>query len=259
MNEKLIFSIYLALFAILMATTVIALPVGPPGPISPRTIDRWSAWSTTSVPAMAGNVTEFNTNSSTITRTWQGYSGNITGMIILGNSLNQTLYDWRLASPQGEIYAVRNAATPTWTAIVCASILELETEDTALGVTSLIDQDAVNRTFVVNGSAEATANFGAVFGHPTFYVGSVQVNQDNCPITYLYNSSGQPSDKYREVMLSDGTPNLLYTAFLANNFNNTDESIGYDGALHDFQMIVGENGHGTDTAATDYYFYLELE
>ena len=34
---------------------------------------------------------------------------------------------------------------------------------------------------------------------------------------------------------------------------------GFDDNPHDFQMIVLEDGHGTDTATDTYYFWVELE
>ena len=58
-----------------------------------------------SYPAIAGNVTEINIDGFTTTQTWQGYYGNISGSIQLANADNKVMYNWSLASPQGEIYA----------------------------------------------------------------------------------------------------------------------------------------------------------
>jgi hypothetical protein len=258
MNKFVLLGIMLALISVLYVS---ALPTGPTSDITPINPERLDTWGPKTVVAQAGNVTEFNTDGSTITRTWQGYFGNITGTIVLGDTSNNTLYDWNLANPQGEIYAVRSASLPSWTNARCANQAELIAEDTTLGVDSAIDEDAVNRTFVVNGSAEAIANYGgAALGHPTFWVATSQINTDTCAVTYMYNNSGSPSDSFREVILSDGglVP-IIYTALLAHNFNPTTETTGFDGRTHDFQMIVGEDGHGTDFAPSTYYFYLELE
>jgi hypothetical protein len=35
--------------------------------------------------------------------------------------------------------------------------------------------------------------------------------------------------------------------------------LGFDAASHDFEMLVLEDGHGTDTLTTSYYFYVELQ
>jgi hypothetical protein len=68
----------------------------------------------------------------------------------------------------------------------------------------------------------------------------------------LYNGTGASSSSFQEVVLSDGS-NLVYTSLLANDAN------GFDNKTHDFEMIVGENGHLGDTTSTPYYFYLELQ
>ncbi|MEM4710806.1 MAG: hypothetical protein QXL18_02590 [Candidatus Woesearchaeota archaeon] len=252
--------VLLLLLAILAISFAYALPSGPTGPIAPISSQRWPTWPSQTIEAIAGNVTEFNTDTSTITRTWQGYFGNVTGTIVLGDANNNTLYDWSVANPQGEIYAIRSPTVPSWSNARCANATELQAEDTALGVNAAIDEDAVNRTFVVGGSAEAQANYGGPLTHPTFYVADSQINANTCPIAYLYNSSGLPSDAFREVILSDGgSVPIIYTAFLAHTFYPTSESTGFNGLTHDFQMIVGEDGHGTDTATSTYYFYLELE
>ncbi len=259
MRNKLVLLAVLALLTI--STVVFALPSGPTGPIVPIKSERWPTWSGQVVDAIAGNVTEFNTNTSTITRTWQGYFGNITGTITLGDASNKTLYDWSQSSPQGQIYAVRNAATPTWSSVVCASQAQLQAEDVALGVNESHNEvDAVNVTFVVGGAPDQIARFGSSqLTYPAFWVGSTQINANACPVAVMYNSTHQPSPYFKEVMLSDGSANLIYTGIIAHTLNPYAESDGFDARTHDFEMIVGENGHGTDTAVSQYYFYLELQ
>lgn len=248
------------LLGVMAATFVSALPSGPTEPITPISNERWPEWGPQTLVALAGNVTQFDTNSSTITQTWQGYFGNITGMITLGDASNNTLYDWSLANPQGEIYAVRSATVPNWTVIHCANETDIATEDTALGVTVAEDEDSVNATFVIGGAPDQIARFGAAeLTHPLFYVGPVTVTANSCPVAVLYNSSGMPSPYFKEVLLSDNTTNLIYTGIIAHTLNPFAESDGFDDRTHDFQMIVGEDGHGTDVATSTYYFYLELE
>jgi hypothetical protein len=254
--RKVLLTLALAILAISFAY---ALPSGPTGPIVPINSERLPTWAPQVIDAVAGNITEFNTDTSSITRTWQGYFGNVTGTIVLGDANNNTLYDWSVSNPQGEIFAVRSATVPSWSATRCANQAELQQEDLDLNVNTTIDEDAVNRTFVVLGSAEAQFNFGSALGHPTFWVADSQINTNTCAVTYLYNA-GIPDANFREVILSDnGAVPIIYTAFLAHTFNPSAESTGFDGLTHDFQMIVGEDGHGTDIAATPYYFYLELE
>ena len=38
-----------------------------------------------------------------------------------------------------------------------------------------------------------------------------------------------------------------------------EDVLGFDNTAHDFEMLVLENGHETDTSTTTYFFYVELE
>lgn len=220
---------------------VIALPTGPSSAITPLSSSRYSEASAKTADAIAGNVSEINLNANAITQTWQGYFGNITGNILLGNSNNNTLYNWALASPQGEVYATSVASVPAWANVRCANVTEIAAEDASLGVNQSRDADSVNNTFSIQ-------------SHVGFYVGSVNLANDTCYSTYLYNFSGAQSNYWSEILLSDdASVPLIYTALLEDNI------FGFDNRTHDFQMIVGENGHNGNTATTTYYFYLELE
>jgi len=227
------------MIGVLSVTMVLATPTGP-GTITNLGSSRYSTAGAGNVSAIAGNVTEINFIATTITNTWQGYFGNISGMIVLGNSNNQSMYNWNLSSPSGEIYATRASATPTWASVVCATTAQVNTEDTALGVNASVDQDAANRTFL------NTTSF------TSFYVGSVNINTtQNCRAVNLFNGTIAPSNNFQEVLLHDGT-SMIYTGVVTQDAN------GFDNRTHDFEMIVGENGHSGDVATTPYYFYLEL-
>ena len=269
MKQKLLLGFLIAILSV--SVFVSALPAGS------RTMTRtsestWPTWDSDNTTAIAGNVTELIFNGSTVTRTYQGYFGNITGMIVLGNSQNQTLYDWAIASPQGEVYAIRSSVVPSWGSVTCAADWELRAEDSALGVTEAIDEDAVNRTFVIGGAPDQVARFGnSSLVHPQFWVANQSIAANNCPLAVMYNSSAMPSPYFKEVLLSDNvnmnasnsTGFVIYTAIIAHTLNPFAESDGFDQRNHDFEMIVGENGHGADTGATaqtsTYWFYLELD
>jgi len=268
MNQKILLSLLIAIIG--LSTFVSALPVGP------KTMDivggsRWPVWGSLNTTALAGNVTELTFNGSTVTRTYQGYFGNITGMIVLGDSQNNTLYDWRIASPQGEVYAVRSVTVPTWGTVTCAAQWELQEEDSALGVNETIDEDSVNRTFVKDGAQDQIDRFGATeLVHPQFYVANQSVTANACPVAVMYNKSSMPSPYFKEVLLSDNNNTnasnggfVIYTAIIAHTLNPFLESDGFDQRDHDFEMIVGENGHGAQDAETGttstYWFYLELD
>jgi hypothetical protein len=225
--------------AILAIVYVFAVPSGPET-LNQVTTSRYSTSDAKNLSAQAGNVSEVNFNATSITQTWQGYFGNITGQVVLGNGNNQTLYNWNLASPKGEIYATSVASVPAWTNIRCTNDTEITTEDTTLGANESRDADSVNNTF-------------ATKAHDPFYVGTVSIPQNDCYSVHLNNDTGAQSTYFSQVLLSDDASNpVIYTALIEDNV------IGFDGATHDFQMIVGENGHG-NSASTLYYFYVELE
>lgn len=220
---------------------VSALPTGPSGPIVPISSSRYSASNAQTADAVAGNVTEINLNANAVTQTWQGYFGNITGNVLLGDASNNTLYNWALASPQGEIYATRTAAVPAWANVRCSNVSELSVEDAFVGANQTRDADSINNTF-------------ATQVHDPFFVGSVPIGQDSCYSTNLYNASGAQSLYFEEVLLSDAASHgVIYTGLIDDNI------FGFDGRTHDFQIMVGEDGHSGDVATTTYYFYLELE
>lgn len=225
----------LLVIGLISMVAVSAVPTGSDGTITPISSSRFGTQAAKSTTAYAGNVTEFNLNATSITQTWQGYFGNITGRIVLGNSANQSMYDWTLASPNGEIYASR-ALLPTWSSIACANTANQTAEDVTLGST---------------GKADAVVNTFTAASHTGFYVGSVQIVTNTCNTTKPYVNTGV-SGAFEEVLLSDGT-NLVYTALLEQNV------LGFDGRTHDFEMLVGEDGHDGNVAPTTYYFFLELE
>ena len=45
----------------------------------------------------------------------------------------------------------------------------------------------------------------------------------------------------------------IWTSILEDNLR------GFDQRFHDFEMLVLENGAGTETSTTVYYFWVELE
>ena len=228
------------MIGVLSISIVEATPVGP-GSVNVLSNGRYGlSGAGANVTAIAGNVTQMVFNATSITQTWQGYYGNITGMIVLGNSNNQSMYNWNLTSPAGQIYATRVASVPAWTSIQCATPSAIETEDTNIGANSAVDADSTNNTFT-----NATS-FSA------FYVGNININSSqNCRAIHLFDSAGAPSASFSEVVLSD-TADIIYTGLI------TSPTSGFDSASHQFEMIVGENGHLGDTAATPYYFYVEL-
>lgn len=186
--------------------------------------------------AIAGNLTEITLSGDGTTQSWQAFYGNVSGSIRLADSSNNVIYNWSLASPQGEVYA-SNASSITWSSIDCnTGADDYEGLEGDYGL-SPNDADGVNETFNLN-------------NHPEFFTGTVQHTAGECNNTQLFDSGGAGS--FYEVILTDST-NTVYASILQ------EDGDGFDGVTHDFQMIVLEDGHSGDTSTTTYFFWVELE
>ena len=189
--------------------------------------------------AIAGNVTELDITGFTTTQSWQGYYGNVSGTIELANAGDSVLYNWSVASPEGEVYASVNDSVE-WTSINCFNLSDttlLNNLETTFGIDSG-DVDGVDETFSLSNHAE-------------FFVGKIQFTSGNCSNTQLFDDSG--SGSFDEVILVDGDNKTVFASLLQ------EDATGFDGDTTDFEMLVPEDGHGTDESTTQYYFYVELE
>jgi hypothetical protein len=218
----------------------------------------------TGIPAIAGNVTELSITGFSTTQSWQGYFGNVSGTILLADASDNIMYDWTLASPEGEIYASTNDSI-TWSYVQCLNFTsdgtyDVDADKLAAGNTSAHgtnlailedmfgiasdDVDGVNETFTLLGS-----------GHNTFYTNNLEFSEGECRNTQVFSSSGYGEDnKFEEVLLYEPT---TYSVIFASLLN--EDIFGFDNNPHDFEMLVLEDGHLTDTSTTPYYFWLELE
>jgi len=250
MKARTLIAIFALMVLVMLSYVVFAEPQGP-GTVQNVTPERRTTGIDTTagiaVQAQAGNVTALNINSTRLTSRWQGYYGNITGVITLDDANNNTLYNWRIASPQGEIYAVNHSTTPTWANVDCfnysdstqnVTFAELES---SLGLAPA-DRDGVNETF----NLTYTGSFSA--GTKTITAG------DECPIASLFVSDAYSGVRFNETILFQNQSDdmVIYAALLEQ------DQTGFQGGSStlDFEMIVGENGDSTE--ATIYYFFVEL-
>jgi len=187
------------------------------------------------IPAIAGNVTELSIFGYSLTQSWQGYFGNVSGTIMLADSNDNVMYNWSLASPNGEIYAT-NSSNVDWSGIQCYDEANNMTFFESMFGIEPNDADGINETFNLN-------------NHPEFVTNSILFAAGTCDNTKLFDSNGIGT--FDEVLLTDGS-NLIFTSLLLEDAN------GFDNVPHDFEMIVLEDGHGTDIATTTYYFWVEL-
>lgn len=223
--------------------------------------ERAPADAPTSDGAFAGNVTELTITGFSPTQAWQGYFGNVSGTIQLADANDNVMYNWSLANPQGEVYASTNS-TISWTNVQCFNFTadgtfaggetpgatnlhgtNLSVLESSFGMRS-DDVDGVNETF------------GFTISHDLFYTANLQFSAGECLATAIYDSTGQSvSTNFQEVILYEPTTSsVIWTSILEEA-----SVLGFDGNDYDFEMIVPEDGHATDTSTTTYYFFVELE
>ena len=191
--------------------------------------------------ALAGNVTELSITGYSTTQSWQGYFGNVSGVIQLADGGDSVMYNWSQATAEGEVYAV-NQTTVSWTSVVCFDFLST----TELNV-SLLENDFNINSSDVDGIDE-TFNLN---NHAQFAVGTTSFTSGECNNTKVFDDSG--TGAFDEVLLYDNTNDIpIFVSIL------DDDTTGFDGASHDFEMLVLEDGHNGDSSTTPYYFYVEL-
>jgi hypothetical protein len=249
-NKKDMFGMFL-IVAILLS---VSFAISGPTPESPLNISEEDTSSrqpnaAQTLTALGGNLTQLNIGTITQTISWQGYYGNVTGTIMLGDASGNTIYNWEAANPSGQIYASTSQVSFADGNIECYNFsksggdyVDLDAYESSLNMDAN-SADGINETF------NETTSYDA------FYIGATYINS-TCPTVYLFNSTNvSTTDTYQEVMLYDLTANdVIYTSIIKpggiKGFNNLD---------WDFQMIVAEDGHIGDTTPTTYYFYVALE
>ena len=243
LNSKKLFAAFIALFVIfaLLQAIIYSVSAAPIGPdtLTPVSSSRRAESPALNTTAIAGNVTALEINVTQVTQSWQGYYGNVSGVITLDDANNKSMYSWTDVSPAGEVYAVRTPNSVSWASINCSTLTQISTEETALNI-GATDKDGINETF-----NKTLSN--------TFYIGALNMTAGTCQYSqFLYENDAPAVNNYfEEVLLHDGTY-IVYTAIINQN------KAGFDAGAHDFQMLVGEDGHNGNSAVSNYYFYVEL-
>ena len=234
------YSIFLVAVLFLFGISfAVAIPNGASS-VTEESSSTLSATSPENHSAIAGNLTELTIYGDSVTQSWQGYYGNVSGAIRLADSSGDPMYNWSLASPQGEIFA-SIADSITWTAIQCFNWATNGTTLESNYNIATTAADGVNETF------------STTVGHEAFVVGTTSFAEDDCMGTRIFDSTGTGVDQnFEEVLLHDGA-NTVFAALLE------EDTTGFDDNPHDFEMIVLEDGHSGDTDTTPYFFYVELE
>ena len=267
MKKKMCFySVIISILVIISAVYIYAASDDDPVPLENLNATRnermnMSQFSASHHEAEAGNVTRMELWSHSQTKHWQGYYGEITGVITLDDGQNWTMYDWYNDEPKGEIYALCNTSgvTPTWSTVECFNYSQpSDVYSGNLGRWERYynmtwnDVDGINETFNMT-------------THETFAVGTYTINASSCPSTWTYVNDHYQTTYFSEVLLQTDDYQLIYVTIIENDdeANNTAVT-GFDSETHDFQMIVGEDGTSykdddRNDDSTTYYFYVDLE
>ncbi len=95
--------------------------------------------------------------------------------------------------------------------------------------------------------------------YPGVVVGTNNIT--GCNSTYIFRDDASQTSDFQNILLSDpantGTE-WIYTAIIEDSTGATTDLTCFNGQECDFQILVNEDGHGTDTATTTYYFWVEL-
>jgi hypothetical protein len=257
----IVFTILFFLVLTLHISLVIAVePFG--ATVNPLTSERAPQDSAQGVDAIAGNVTQLDLFGYTVTQSWQGYFGNVTGIITLEDNEGNVMYNWSEASPQGEIYASTNGSV-NWNYIQCLNFTSDGDYGDDTGNAGGTSKSGTNLTILeamfnidfddVDGVDETFDLFGS--GHDRFFTNNLEFTEGECRNTRIFSSGGtEIDDQFEEVLLYEPTTqSVVFTGLLNEDVQ------GFDDNLHDFEMLVLEDGHGTDTQTDTYYFWVELE
>jgi hypothetical protein len=237
-SNSTVLSIFALCLLAIAAGAVIADPSAPTTLTQIATSTRdLSTQSAQSVAAWGGNVTEINIQALTITKSWQGYYGNVSGIVTLQDANNYTFYNWSMTNYNGRVFATR-ASSITWSLVNCTNGTNRTSEETYLGQT-WSDSDSVTNTF------NRTT-------HPSFSIGTQTIFANTCFTTNGFVGNNTQTANFPMLLLSQSNGGIVYTAIM----NKT--TTGFDSRPHDFELLVGENEKTGSVGSTTYYFWTEF-
>ena len=91
-REGLCGLLLMALFVLLTASVALADPIGPEVIVNVSVSSRSISTTSRKLLATAGNVSEIYLNHTQVTEGWQGYYGNVSGIIVLDDSNDNSMY-----------------------------------------------------------------------------------------------------------------------------------------------------------------------
>lgn len=200
----------------------------------------------------------YNFNQIQISTRWKGYVGNITGSFALSDPSNNRLYSWTITTTTGEVIATKwdpssgTQGVPRWSTLGCANPGNRTGEALYFAHTTY-DEDSYGNTWL-NGTTSA-------FNHSAIVIAETTIQANTCFGVNLYASNAvSVGNTWVEVVLQDNqcdttvsnNCNVVYAAMIANN------SVGFNGATFDYQLLLPEKNQNGTTPNTKYWFYVEL-
>lgn len=239
--------ILLAMLLLALLNSALGDPQGP-DTVTTTTPERRAETPAAQVNAQAGNVTAVTITNIQITEHWQGYYGNVSGKITLDDAFNNTLFDWGISTPKGEVYA-SNGSSVSWSNVKCMNFSNngsVETTGHRYNLTKL------ERFFNINSTEKdgIDETFNQTYVNTTGFTAGPNLITEKCPMLTTFVSDNYQTTAFKEVLLTDNL-SIIYTALLEVDHT------GFDNIIYDFQMLVNEDGHSA--GATNYYFYVEIE
>jgi hypothetical protein len=179
------------------------------------------------VTADGGNITQVNLTAEVSTLAWQGFYGQVTGLITLEDNTGDVLYSWNVTNASGEVLASRNS-TIDFTTV--SGVTNCSTDEDLTGTGT----DRVNNTFT-NGTV-------------SFEIASVSITAACNTFTYVNNAT--QTNRYQEIILNATGVTSIYVTKI------NDTTTSFDGTLQDYQMIVPDF---SNTTTSTYYFFVEID
>ncbi|MBN2457626.1 DUF1080 domain-containing protein [Candidatus Woesearchaeota archaeon] len=187
-------------------------------------------WVDNSAKAQGGNVSMISLYANASTATWQGYFGNISRALTLGNSGVFYIFP---STGETKVFMSRTPSVD-FSCIECSTAPDIAAEDSYLGKAA--------------GDVDSAANVFSGSTHPAFYVSDVFIEADTCSATNLYVNGLPQASSFFEIIMNDAQGNTIYTGL-----TNT-STTGFDGGTYDYQMMVGVP-YGEKAT---YYFFIEI-
>lgn len=188
-----------------------------------------------------GYIITLSLNTTQQNYRWKAYVGNVTGTLVLEDASGYNIYGWdMMLNAVGNVFISRNG-TVDWTDINCSNQSLKASEDAFLNIPSS-QGNSINQTFH-NQTHKSFKVSGTTYPASTCYAIATYINDTAQTLN--------ESSKFQEVLLKDGSSNMVYMTMMEQNAQ------GFDNGQYDFQAIIAEDE--TAPTPTTYYFYVELE